>query len=364
MFANPFPNAFGLDIGDLSLKLVQLKRDGIRRGKPRFRLVNRRSIELPPGLIVNGELEKPEEVRKRILRLLAGNRYQKPIKSPWVVASLPETKSFIKLITIKKKSDDIVDDDIPQIAKKHIPFAENEESYIHYQVIRSSTETTEVLIGTTPKRIADSYTYLLESAGLGVISLEIEALALARTMITADKAYDGEARAILDIGAVRSSLIVYDHGVIQFSTSFPFSGELLTTAVSQELKIDPESAETRKKSSGLIYKKDTGAVWTILMKQTETLIKQITASVNFYYSHFPEANHVKKIILCGGGSNLAGLDKILATKLKISTRPGHPWKNLFSTQTLPDDPSSLNYATAIGLALRASENSFFPYQIF
>jgi len=363
MFANPFTDAFGLDIGDLSIKLVQLKRVGSSNTKPRFKLLNYRSIELPPGLIVNGELEKPEEVRKRILRLIAGNKHQKPIKSPWVVASLPETKSFIKLITVKKKSDNIIEDDIPQIAKKHIPFADNEESYIHHQIIRSGTDTTEILVGTIPKRIADAYTYLLESVGLGVISLEIEALALARAMITADKSYEGESRAILDIGAARSSLVFFDHGVVQFSTSLPFSGEVLTTAISQEQKIDPEEAESKKINTGLIFKKNSPAIWTILMKQTDTLIKQINTAINFYYSHFPNANRVKKIILCGGGSKLAGLDKIIATRLKISVRYGRTWKNLYTTQSLPSDNDSINYATSVGLALRAAENPFFPYEI-
>ena len=362
MFANPFVNAFGLDIGDLSIKLVQLKRVGSIKSKPRFRLLNYRSIELPLGLIVNGELEKPEEVRKRILRLIVGNKHQKPIKSPWVVACLPETKSFIKLITLKKKSDDIIEDDIPLIAKKHIPFAEGEESYIHHQIIRSCIDNTEILVGTIPKRIADAYTYLLESVGLGVISLEIEALALARAMITADKTYEGEARAILDIGAARSSLIFFDHGVIQFSTSLAFSGEVLTTAISQEQKIDMEEAEIKKIRTGLMYKKNSPEVWTILMKQTDALIKQINTAINFYYSHFPDANRIKKIILCGGGSKLEGIDKVLSTRLKIAVRYGRTWKNLSTCQSLPNESASINYATGVGLALRAAENPFFPYQ--
>ena len=83
MFTNPFPNAFGLDLGDLSVKLVQLRNRSIWHREPCYDLVNFRSISLPHGLIANGELQKPEEVRKKIQSLLHGrNKKEKPIICP------------------------------------------------------------------------------------------------------------------------------------------------------------------------------------------------------------------------------------------------------------------------------------------
>ena len=230
MFTNHFPNAFGLDIGDLSVKLVQLKNQSWRRRAPSYRLLNFRDIDLPPGLIVNGELQKPEEVRRRIQHLLSENEESKAIKSPWVVAALPETQTFIKLIQTKTPAADLLEEDVKNLAKKHIPYEDDGSYYIQWQIMPEapdSEEKTRILIGAVPKKIADSYTYLLESLGLGVIALEIEALAIARSMITAGKEYEKEARALLDLGAVRSSFIVYDHDIIQFSTSLPFSGEII-----------------------------------------------------------------------------------------------------------------------------------------
>ncbi len=361
MLLHPFPNAFGLDIGDLSIKLVQLHNVSLRHHKPAYTLQTFRSTELPAGLIINGELQEPEKVRKYLEHLLAGGRKGvKPVRSRWVVASLPDTQGFLKLLTIGKKPEDVIEEDILIVAKKHIPFDED-DYYVDWQIMPDATNVSEtkVLIGATPKRISDMYTYLLESLGLGVVSLEIESLATTRAMITADKTYDGEARAILDIGAARSTLIVFDRGHIQFTRSLPFSGNVFTTAIAQKLRISMEDAEQKKMHDGLMYKKSK--TWPIMSKLAEDLAVQVEKSIQFYYSHFPNANNVTHVTMCGGGALMNGLDKYLSTKLHIDARPGHVWKNLFSGKQspVPNDPEALHYATGIGLALRAADNPFF-----
>lgn len=359
MFINPFPDAFALDIGDLSIKLVQLKNKSFFASRrPAFDIATYRSTTLPGGLIINGEIEKPEHVRKYIQHLLAGNKKgQRPVHSRWVTASLPDTQGFIKLIHIEKKEEDVIEEDIIFAAKRHIPFDED-EYYVDWQIIprgNANEEKTDVLIGAVPKRIADMYTYLLESLGLGVIALEIEALATARAMITAEKEYKEQARAILDIGAVRTTLIIFDHDHIQFSRSLPYSGEIVTTAIAQKLHITNKEAEVLKRKDGAQYKKS--AIWPVMSKMTDQLVKEIEKTFDFYYSHFPEANKITHVTMCGGGSATKQLDKLLSLKLKVSSKPGHVWKNLFTKKFQEVvDQESLNYATAIGLALRAADN--------
>ena len=175
MLLHPFPHAFGVDIGDLSIKLVQLRNLSLRHGRPTYELETSRSISLPPGLIINGEIQEPEKVRKYLEHLLMGSRKDmKPVRSRWVVGSIPDTQGFLKLITINKKEEEIIEEDILILAKKHIPFDE-EEYYVNWQVMpEENSANTKVLLGASPKRISDMYTYLLESLGLGVIALEIE----------------------------------------------------------------------------------------------------------------------------------------------------------------------------------------------
>lgn len=354
---NPFAGAFGLDIGDLSLKLVQLQYEHIPFKQPHFKVADIRTISMPPGYIVNGEIQQPEMVRKKLLHLLGMDRKLKLIKSPWVIADLPEPKTFLKLITIDQPAEELIDDDIIYQARKHLPF-ELEDTYLDWQVVGETPngKGTSILIGAVPKIIADSYTYLLESVGLNVLALEIEGIPISRTLITRSKNYQGEARAILDLGATRSSLIIYDKDSLQLSTNFSFSGELLTTAIAQELKIDYDAAERLKIKYGAVYIADYPKYQKVIADQIDGLILEIKKIIQFYQDHFIETNPITHITMCGGLANFKNLDNIISTKLKITARPGNTWKNILSLPPAPEQQTQgLSLTSAIGLAMRAAE---------
>lgn len=358
LLRNPFTGAFGLDIGDLSIKLIQLEPAEFFR-KHYFRLKELRATSLPPGLIVNGEIQQPEMVLKKLLFLLGkdGGAF-KSIRSPWVVANLPEPKTFLKLINIETSDNVLTSVDIAYQAKKHLPF-ELEDAYLDWQVINPAADAknTQVLIGAVPKTTADSYTYLLESAGLHPTALEIEAVPLARALITAEKDYTGQARAILDIGATRSSLIIYDNHSIQFSMVLNFSGELITSAIELGLKIEHAAAENLKIKNGLKYDAQNPKYLTVVSVLAENLVNEIKTALLFYKEHFGASNTVKHITMCGGVANWENLDNFLSRQLKITSRPGHPWKNLFNKKLYDyDNEKSLSLACVIGLALRAAQN--------
>ena len=357
----PFPGAFGLDISDLSIKLVQLENVSNPKDGASFNIKNIRSISLPPGLIINGEITQEAQVVHYIQKLLAGRGgKEKKITSPWVVINLPETHTFIKLIFINKSVNEIIQDDIEIEAQKYIPFTEKEGHYLDWEAIpvEGQNNKCKVIMTAAPKAITESYLGLIEKAGLNLVAIDIESLSIARAMVTADKPYQNEARALLDIGGTRSNIIIYDNDTVQFSATLPFSGELLTTALEQKLAITHDKAEQAKIQYGLKYQEQT-KVWTTLMEQTKQFIEQIQKDIYFYYSHFPKTNTITHITMCGGSSILQGLDQVLSSELHIECKPGRVWKNLNTSKaiTVPYE-ESIKYATAIGLALRAADNPF------
>lgn len=355
---NPFIGAFGLDIGDSSIKLVQLERRTSYFHSAYYLTKEIRGVDLLPGYIADGELQQPEMVRKKILLLLGKEGKNKPIKSPWVVANLPEPKTFLKLIDIEIAPENLTAEDVEFQAKKHLPI-DLGEVYLDWQIIGQTDKTTQVLLGAVAKVISDSYTYLLESAGLNIVALEIEALSIARAMITANKTYEGEARMILDLGAVRSHLILYDNNSIQFSTKLNFSGNLINTALVQQLKITWNEAEQLKIKNGLAYDNKNPKYLKVVAGLTDDLMNEIKQNLQFYAEHFSSPNPVTHITLCGGTSALAKLDAEIGKKIKISTTAGNPWKNLFNKQmSAADRTMGSSLAAAIGLGLRAAQDPF------
>lgn len=365
MFGTPFPHAFGLDIGDFSIKLVQLRNVSFRYRRPAFYIETARSVAVPAGLITNGEVQDIEAVRGIIAKLLEGPNKKKPAKSPWVVASLPETKSFLSTITIPKSYTEILDEDVIVAAKRSIPFDE-EVDYIDWQIIPSADASvqpgyTQVLVGICPKSVSDTYTFLLESLGLGVMALEIEGLSIARSMITANKVYEGEARAILDLGAARSSVIIYDQNALQLSISLPFSGELINTLLTKTHGVVYDEAEKIKREIGLRFDQKESAYWATIVQAGEQLVKQVQDAIHYYRTHRQGTNPITHITMCGGAARMAGLEEYLSTSLNIEAKQGNVLKNLtVSEKKQPlSQEDALSYATAIGLGIRAADNPFF-----
>ena len=359
---NPFPDAFGLDIGDSSVKLVQLRHKH-PLGRPAYLYPESlRSVALPPGIIINGEIQQPEIVRKKILHLLGRDGAYPKIESPWVVANLPEPQTFLKLIDIPTPAKDLVYEEVSFHASRHLPF-DLADTYLDWQVLNpaSDSPTSKVLIAAVQKMIADSYTYLLEAAGLNILALDAEAIAVSRALITSSKDYTGMARALVDIGASRSYIVIYDNDSIMFSKTLGFTGESVTTAIAQALKIERDEAEKIKTSTGINVNKDFPNYITVIDTLIMKLVTEIKSSIRFYEEHFAAANPITHITMCGGLSNLANIDTVLSQKLKISARPGNVWKNLAPasvSESITDDEKrrGLAFATAIGLALRAVDN--------
>jgi type IV pilus assembly protein PilM len=360
---NPITGAFGLDIGDRSIKLVQLQHHQISFRQGSFGIKEVRELTLPPGYIVDGEIVQPEMVRKKLSLILGKEGPFPSIGSPWLIADLPEPKTFLKLVELSVPGVEVTTEDVLFQAKKHL-FFEPEEACIDWQVVseNSKGKRSKVLVGAVQKTIADSYTYLLESLGLKPLALEIQAIALCRSMVTAVKDYEGEARAILDLGATRSNLVVWDHGTPQFSTSLPFSSEGMRDAIAKELKIDPEAAEKMKNEIGITYDKKNPKYLKIISLLTENMITEIRRGLTFYGEHFEDANPITHITICGGLARLKNLEATLARELKITAALGHPWKNIFDEQVEKyDGDDGLSFATAIGLALRAAQNPLEEY---
>lgn len=352
---NPFPGAFGLDIGDCTLKLVQLRHRGGAWHRPAsFVVQNIRQIAMPPGVIVHGEIAQPEVARKKILELLSAT---KSIHSPWVVADLPEAQTFLKLIDVGNIAGDLTSADVSAHAAQHLPFS-LEETYLDWQIIPPADEqkTTNVLVGAVPKIIADSYTYLLEAAGLSPLALEIEAISLARAMITEAKDYSGEARAILDLGASRASLVIFDKNTIQFSIHLNFSAQKMTRTIAENLACTTAEAENLRLKKGFTQDEFNPKYLMVIDGLVGELIGEIKRALQFYKEHFTLPNPITRIIMCGGLAGAENLCAVLSQKLRVACRPGNAWKNVTTDTTINNANNGITYASAIGLALRAARN--------
>lgn len=368
------PTAFGLDISDLSLKIVNLKRK-----TNELDLASFGDAPIPEGIISGGEIKDEEALAKIIRDALLRVRGEK-ISGDEVIISLPEEKAFLKVIQLPKMTIEELAGVVPFEAENHIPFPA-EECYLDFEPITpivDHLDHVDVLLVACPRKIVDSYLRTLQIADLKPIAFEVESLSISRALI---KNWVSPTPILLiDWGTTKTSLVIFSGRSIRFTSSLLFSSVQITQALADGLKITPEEAEKIKTEYGLEsktkiqLKEKTGdfelerevledhRILRVLSPLLLSWVGEIRNFLDFYYSHSSHehlssrANEVRKIILSGGGANLKGLDRFLAKELGIPVVLGNPWVNILPEPRLrvPEDylRRSLSYTTALGLALR------------
>ncbi|MFH1582774.1 MAG: type IV pilus assembly protein PilM [Candidatus Falkowbacteria bacterium] len=385
ILTNNSTSPIGLDISDLSIKLVQLNKS---RDKIKIQALSK--LNLPQGIIVNGEIKNKTELIKAIKKIISDPLYGK-VSSEEVVACLPESKTFIKLIEIQKSPNPLADI-IGSEIEKHVPMDLN-EIYYDWQIIEELADKYLVLIGAAPKNIVNQYTDLLDETKLSPIALEIEPISICRSLLKEETSnlkpttFGAKTKidanlnyGIIDIGANHTCMIFYSGQTILFTVSMPISGEEITSKISQALNLTKEQAEKAKIICGLDENKANGVIKNILADNLKSLVEKIKEAISFYENYFSQRGPLSQILLCGGGANIPNLEKIISKEFSIEVKPADALTNLSETKNKFDEiftekhtlnlesakldsdnkqknlsvkqNSSATFTTAFGLALR------------
>ncbi len=344
-----FPSSFGLDLSDLSLKIVWLNQAGERDSVASFG-----SVPLPLGSVVDGEIMDAEAVRSAIVSLLEKSG-PKRIKTRQVICSLPETKAFSRIIALPKMDEDEVKEAIKWEIEANIPLT-LDQVYYDWQVLDLNLTQEKgkisVLVVAVARNVVDQFRTVLESAGLEVLGLETESVAQARSLLAEKN--EKKTTLIVDIGDRRTSFLVAIGNTPCFTSSVPLSSQMITDAIAKSLQLSFDEAEELKIKQGLGSLALKSPVLKAAEPVLESMAVEIEKSIDFYLNNLRYSETVDSIVLCGGGSNMNGFLPYMTRRLGRPVEFGNPWVNVRLGREIPliDRRHSVQYSTAIGLALR------------
>jgi hypothetical protein len=171
------------------------------------------SINLIPGVVVNGKIENPVSFAKSLTQLKI-NVVGKIITTQTVVVALPEEKVFIQIIEIPIVEESKIPEVVKWQADKLISF--NMDSvYLDYQVIRSEDKTKlKVLVTAAYKDVVDSLLKALDLAGQHVKAIESCSGSLARLFTQKEN----ELSLILECIGNKVTIIVAKNYIARLST--------------------------------------------------------------------------------------------------------------------------------------------------
>lgn len=342
----------GMDISDETIKFIKFS----RRRKLALEFFD--ELVLPKGLIVSGEIKDEGGLAAAIAewRKTLGRK----LKTPFVSASLPEEKSFIRMIQMPKVKREELGRAIRWEIEANIPLAPEDLIY-DYEIIEPFEEYYDhfdVMITAFPRGVVESYVRVLKSAGFIPVALELESQAIVRGAIRNLRSQ--EAKIIVDMGRTRTSLILFTGSAIIYTKTVPLGGKTLEENIIKNLGVKSAEADQLKKSVGLNKKERGGAVFDALLPAVSALAGELQRTVLYYQDHATHGHgaspKVKEILLVGGDAHLIGLPTYLSADLKVPVRLGDPWETLREGLPVPILPiphrELLPFSTAVGLALR------------
>jgi len=346
---NSYFDIFGLDLSDLSVKIINLTDNGTNEYVSSFS-----SVPFPSGAIVDGEIYQKDQVILAIKKAISLVGPEK-LKTKKVICSLPETKAFLRIISLPEMRGDELNEAVKWEMEANIPLP-LDQVYHDWQelpvTLLNEKNRVNVIVVAIAKSVVDQAMDVLEGAGLDPVGLEIESIAQARSLLSEKD--DNSTVLIADIGDRRTSFSISKGGVPCFTSSIPLCGQSFTDIISKGMNLSFDDAEKIKINNGIgdFEKKD--ALFKLSEPVLENFVQEINRSIDFFITGLRYSDKIDKIVVCGGGAKTKGLIEYFSSRIDQQIEIGDPWINIKigKTGSMIDKKMSLQYSTAIGLALK------------
>jgi type IV pilus assembly protein PilM len=338
----------GIDITDNSVRFLELKKE-----KDGIRIRRYGSYDIPPNIIHQGKILDKEKLIEILLKLKNENNIK------YVNASLPEEQAYLFQTTIpsfqtdKNQLNTILEFKL----EENVPTS-SRDLVFDYEVVSENKGREELDINITafPRKIVADYIDSFNAAGLKALSFEIEAQSLARSLIPTNHA---GTYMIVDFGKKRTGIAIVCEEVLMFTSTVAVGGDALTLAIKKHLNVSDEEVDKIKNDKGFARYKENTELLGALVSTISILKDEVSKHYSYWNTHSTEKEKEKrkinKIILCGGGANLAGLSEYLSLDINIPVEIANVWTNTFSLNNFVPDIEkrySLSYAASVGLALK------------
>lgn len=345
----------GLKVGASQVAAARVVNNGAAE------LVQVARAELPPGLVVGGELRDPEALgdflraffkehrlpTKGVRLGLSNNRIG--VRS-FEITGIQEPKQLANAIRFR--------------AQESLPIP-IEEAVLDYRVLgEGRTEegeaTRRILLVVAYRDLVDRYVAACRRAGLTLAGIDLEAFALLRSLAPprADDEPTDAAVVAIAVGHERSTLAVSDGRVCEFTRVVEWGGSAINVAIARALDVSPLEAEPVKRALSLegplviggLTAEQLQAVDEAVRRQIHTFARELVSSLQFYQGQ-PGSLGIGEIVITGGTAHLPGLAAELQRLIGVSVRIGNPLGRVRVGKRIGEPEQVGSLAVAIGLGI-------------
>ncbi|WP_217912731.1 type IV pilus assembly protein PilM [Miltoncostaea marina] len=351
-----------LDIGSSAIAGVELK-----TARERVTLAKAAVEPLPPGLVNDGEILRPDELADEIKRFWRTARFS----GKKVRLGVANQRVVVRTIELPALEDEAERRAAVEFeAAEQIPIPPEQTVVDAQPVLRFTTDAGERerhVVVAAHRDMVEGLAATVRRAGLHPTGIDLEAFAILRALLPPppvidEGSADTPAVAVCHVGAEVTNMIVAVDRRCHFTRLVGFGGSHLTKAVAERTGLTPEESEVVKTACGLLgeplegWDPETVAeVRHALALGARPLVREIGRSLDYYRSQ-GFSRPIERLVLSGGTSLCTGIDRYLQQGLGIPVEIGDPRRQLDEAGDLTAEVAA-RAAVAVGLALDAPEAS-------
>lgn len=333
----------GLDMSDASIEAIVLKKKGTS-----FSVDSYSRFRISPDIIEGGRLVKADKLKESLLNIFK-NAHPRPINPGKVYFSIPESRAFIRSISV------------PKVLKpKEIPEAiqHQAEESIPEQFDNLLTASQELLVNNNHREfvyiaaemdIVRAYLNLFKDLGIEVVGITTESISAIAGL---NDKFKKNITLLLDLGSKVTIASIYDARGIKASINIDIGGNTVLMAVKDRFNISYAEAENRLRDIGLTSAPGDGEVMLMLQGQLQPLTDEIKRFVAYWEQ---TANlKIEQVVLIGGLTQMRGLGDYFSANLSV---PAFIGESFLAENQDKDQVVFTKYINALGLARLAASKS-------
>jgi type IV pilus assembly protein PilM len=336
----------GLDIGSRSVKVAEITETKNGRKLRRFGMA-----DIPPGAIEDGAISDTETVAQVIRQLLKSAN----IKATNVALSIGGYSVIIKKINVQTMPEEQLQETIHFEAEQYIPFDISDVN-LDFQLlgeVENNPSQMSVFLVAAKKEMVNDYINLATLVGLTPCIVDVEAFAL-QNIFEANYDIQGENVALIDIGASKTSLNILKDNSSVFMRDVALGCIQINQKIMSMLDCSYDQAELIKFGEPS-NKLSADELKQIISAVVTDWCTEIRRALDFFYTNYPD-DPIKRIILSGGGANIAEFRQLLASESAAQVETLNPFNGVVVDEK-SFDPEYIRQigpqaAIAMGLALR------------
>lgn len=347
----------GIDIGESSIKMAEVRKNGSD-----YQLVNFGVHNLEKAM-EDGEFRRDSDA------LSAGiNRLVPAISNelPKIAVAMSGQNVFIRYITLPPMTQKEMGEAVSIEAESLFPMPISEAALDFIKIGEAKEDSVtkdEIMVVAARKAHVQQLAHLISHAGLEPAVVDIESLALLRTVnaLNISKS-DSDTIAMVDIGTNDTTVSIFKGQALRFTRTISFGGFRLTKVLMDTYNMSYEEAEGTKRLM-VLGGTETDSGLNVLLHQkaeligahVENMVLEISRSVEFYQSRY-RGEAVSKILISGGVAQMKGMAEFIQDSLDMEVKVINPIEKMVIAPELKSrkkeiEEAGTSLAVVIGLAL-------------